>query len=70
MLNNAHSNAAAKQHLTFDKESSLMIKLDIDSRIKTTKFTEVIDMPQIILVNEFTEASAKSFREQFARARP
>jgi len=45
-----------------------MIYSQIDSRIKNKKIEDLIDLPMTILVNKFDEASAKEFREQFAKA--
>lgn len=45
-----------------------MLYTEIDSRLKVKKTEELIDLPHTILVNEFTEKSAKAFREEFAKA--
>jgi len=45
-----------------------MIYFDVDSKIKTRKMEDLLDLPQVILVNKFSEESAKLFRESFAKA--
>lgn len=45
-----------------------MAYTEIDGGIKIRKVEDLIDLPQTILVNEFTEKSAKAFREEFTKA--
>lgn len=45
-----------------------MIYHTIDSKIKSKKIGDLVDVPHSILVNAFTEESAKVFRDQFAEA--
>jgi ATP-dependent Clp endopeptidase proteolytic subunit ClpP len=45
-----------------------MIKYQIDPKIKFKKIEELVDLPYVVVVNEFDEKSAKAFRDDFARA--
>jgi ATP-dependent Clp endopeptidase proteolytic subunit ClpP len=45
-----------------------MIYHQIDSKLKVKKLEDLIDLPVVVLVNKFDEASAKSFRDDFTRA--
>lgn len=45
-----------------------MIKYSIDPRIKHKKIEELVDLPAVVVVNEFDEKAAKEFRSDFARA--
>lgn len=45
-----------------------MILYSISPEIKHKKIEDLIDLPKIVLVNKFTEESAKQFREDFNKA--
>lgn len=45
-----------------------MIKLEIDPKLKYKSIHEIIDVPVVLTVNKFDEASAKEFRDGFNRA--
>lgn len=45
-----------------------MIYHQIDTKLKVKKLEDLIDLPVVVLVNKFDEASAKSFRDDFTRA--
>lgn len=45
-----------------------MIKYDIDPKLKIKKLDELMDLPMVLLVNKFDDASAKEFRNDFAKA--
>lgn len=45
-----------------------MIQHQIDPKLKIKKLEELIDLPSVLLVNKFDEASAKEFRDGFAKA--
>jgi len=45
-----------------------MIHHQIDPKLKIKKLEDLIDLPVVVLVNKFDEASAKDFRDTFTRA--
>lgn len=45
-----------------------MIQHNIDPKLKIKKLEDLIDLPVVVLVNEFKEASAKEFRDTFNKA--
>jgi ATP-dependent Clp protease, protease subunit len=45
-----------------------MIYHQIDTKIRSRKIEDLIELPKIVLVNKFDEESANLFREQFTQA--
>jgi ATP-dependent Clp protease, protease subunit len=45
-----------------------MIQHQIDPKLKIKKLEDLIDLPFVVLVNKFDEASAKEFRDSFSKA--
>lgn len=45
-----------------------MIRMDIDNKLKVKKIDDLIDLPLVVCVNKFEEASATTFRNQFNSA--
>jgi ATP-dependent protease ClpP protease subunit len=45
-----------------------MVRYSIDPKIKVRKVDELLELPHTILVNDFNEAAAKTFRSQFQTA--
>jgi ATP-dependent Clp protease, protease subunit len=45
-----------------------MVRYTIDPKIKMRKIDELVELPHTILVNDFSELSAKTFRAQFQTA--
>lgn len=45
-----------------------MIYHSIDPKIRIKKIEDLMELPHVLLVNKFEDASAKEFRDQFAKA--
>jgi ATP-dependent Clp endopeptidase proteolytic subunit ClpP len=57
-----------KSTAALGKETQGMVFYEIGHSLKVRKIEDLLDLPKVLLVNDFTEESAKAFRKEFDAA--